>query len=287
VTVESNNAPALDLAKAIEEGGAIFAGKAEFGLTAGNAAGPDDGDGYDARFWKEENRVIVATVEPWLAMSMMVQHLGDPVPMPDGRMTHWHFDCFEGMDVVRKYAQWRTTTRVKFNQVNAPLRIGFLNYSRVGAPDLDTPIRSDKPGGAPYTLGETVATTRDNNVVFEQQRVPAGPSMAKVLEDAPTGSYICFTNLDITAKLREDSKRKAAGRPTTAERQAFIDRITPWNNENAVKISHDRYSAFPFGVVNAAAIMEGMAKIVWGSRPVPAGYISRNIYISSVANKKP
>jgi hypothetical protein len=33
--------------------------------------------------------------------------------------------------------------------------------------------------------------------------------------------------------------------------------------------------------------MNGMAAIVFDPAPVPAGYIQRNIYISSVANKKP
>jgi hypothetical protein len=286
-TAETTNTPSLDEAKAIEEGGKLFAAKAEFGLTAGNQAGPDDGDGYDARYWKEEHRNIVATVEPWLAMSEMVKHLGDPIPMKDGRMTHWHFDCFEGMDVVRKYAEWRTSTRTAFNQKNSPLSIGFNAYLRAGARDLDKPIKSDRPGGAPYSEGEMVATTKGGKMSFETTHIPAGPSMDKVLEDAPAGSWVCFTNLDISAKLLQHSRNKEAGKPIAAAQQAFIDRISPWNNENALKISHDRYSAFPFGVVDAATIMAEMAKIVFDPAPVPAGYIQRNIYISSVVNKKP
>ena len=286
-TAAATNAPPLDEAKAIEEGGKLFAAKADFGLTAGNQVGPDDGDGYDARYWKEDHRHIVATVEPWLAMSEMVKHLGDPIPMKDGRMTHWHFDCFEGMEVVRKYAEWRTTTRTAFNQKNSPLSIGFEAYLRAGARDLDKPIKSDKPGGAPYSEGEMVATTKGGMMNFEPTHIPAGPSMDKVLEDAPTGSWVCFTNLDVSAKLLQHGRNKAAGKPITAAQQAFIDRISPWNNENALKISHDRYSAFPFGVVNAETIMNGMAAIVFDPAPVPAGYIQRNIYISSVANKKP
>jgi hypothetical protein len=283
----TTNTPPLDEAQAIEEGGTLFAAKAHFGLAAGNQTGPDAGDGYDARYWKEEHRSIVATVEPWLAMSEMVKHLGDPIPTKDGRTTHWHFDCFEGMDVVRKYAEWRTSTRTAFNQKNSPLRIGFNAYLQAGARDLDKPIKSDRPGGAPYSEGEPVATTKGGNMIFEPKHIPAGPSMDKVLEDAPAGSWVCFTNLDISAKLLQDSRNKAAGRPITAEQQAFIDRISPWNNENALKIGHDRYSAFPFGIVDAATIMDGMAKIVFDPAPVPAGYIQRNIYISSVANKKP
>jgi hypothetical protein len=286
-TAEATNTPPLDESKAIEEGGKLFAAKADFGLTAGNQAGPDDGDGYDARYWKEEHRNIVATVEPWLAMSEMVKHLGDPIPMKDGRMTHWHFDCFEGMDVVRKYAEWRTSTRTAFNQKNRPLSIGFNAYLRAGARDLDKPIKSDRPGGAPYSQGEMVATTKGGELTFEPTHIPAGPSMDKVLEDAPPGSWVCFTNLDISAKLLQHSRNKEAGKPIAAAQQAFIDRISPWNNENALKIGHDRYSAFPFGIVDAATIMDRMAKIVFDATPVPAGYIQRNIYISLVANKKP
>jgi hypothetical protein len=88
-------------------------------------------------------------------------------------------------------------------------------------------------------------------------------------------------------ELLKHDRDKTAGKPITPAQQAFIDRIAPWNNENALKISHDRYSAFPFGDVDAKTIMEGMAKIVFDPAPVPAGYIKRNIYVSTVANKKP
>jgi hypothetical protein len=285
-TADTTNTPSVDMAKAIEEGGKLFADKAGFGLTAGTRAGPDANDGYDTRYWNEENRSIVSTVEPWLAMSMLVQHLGDPVPMKSGVMTHWHFDCFEGMDVVRKYAEWRTSTRSAFNQKFNPLRIGWTAYLREGAVDLDKPIRSDTPGAKPYTEGPMVETTKGGVMNFEPQRVPAGPSMDKVLEDAPTASWVAFTNIDVTARLLKHSKDVAAGKPISSDEQALIDRITPWEHENALKISHDHYSAFPFGVVNAAAILDGMSKIVFDPNPVPAGYITRNIYVSTVADKK-
>jgi hypothetical protein len=284
----TTTSPAVDLAKATEEGGKLFAEKAGFGLVAGSVQGPDPGDGYDARAWKEESRSLVATVEPWLAMSQLVNYLGEEVPTKDGRKTRWHFDCFEGMDVVRKYAEWRTTPRAEFNRKNTPLRLGFNAYMTYGAADLEKPIRADSGAGKPYTLGdEPKATMKGGVLTFVDEHIPAGPSMAQVLEDAPTGSWICWTNADVTRRLAEYDKLKATGKPVSAAQEELIDRIRPWNNENALKIRHDYYSAFPFGDVGAAEILKGMAEIVFRPSPVPAGYIEKNIFISSIAKKKP
>lgn len=283
---QTTTAASVDLAGAIEEGGKLFADKAEFGVTAGSQAGPDAGDGYDARYWKEEGRALVSIVEPWLAMSLLVQYLGGPIPTVDGRQTRWHFDCFEGMEVVRKYAEWRTVSRSEFNRRNSPLRLGFMAYLRQGAADLEKAIRADSAKGKPYLLGEEKAVMKGGIMAFEPERIPAGTSMAQVLEEAPVGSWICWTNADVTARLLAHEKLKTSGRPIGTAQQEFIDRIKPWENENALKIGRDRYSAFPFGVVTAAEIMQGMAEIVHKPNPVPAGYIAKYIYLSTIAKKK-
>jgi hypothetical protein len=283
-----NNSKPIDYVEAVREGGTLFASKAGFGLTAGNKDGADAADGYDARYWSESGRSITAIVEPYLAMDQMVQHLGELVPTKDGRMTKWHFDCFEGMDVVRKYAEWRTSSREEFNKKNSPLRLGFMSYLFDGsAKDLEQPIHTDGKHGKPYTLGEEKAKVVGGTVTFEREKVPVGKTIDELLAAAPPGSWICFTNADVTARLAKHAKDVAAGKQIKPEDQELIDRITPWNNENALKLGPDQYSAFPFGIVDGNTIKRGMAEIVFRPNAVPSGYIEKNIYISVIANRKP
>jgi hypothetical protein len=268
-------------AEAVKEAGSIFAAKAGFGVTGGSRAGPDENDGYDARFWDEAGRVIVAKVEPWLAMSQMIAHLDDPVPRAGGGTTSWHFDCYEGAQVTGLYADWRTLSREEFNKKNSPLEVGFLSKS---PSHYEKAVLSDRPSGEAYTKSDQPEPTRGprGQQVFEYVKTPVGKPMAQVLDDAPAGSWIIWTNKDVTAKIRAFSARTVAGGTLTADEQALYDRISPWENENALKVSKDRYAAFPFGVVDEKTIVQGMADIVFEPDSAPAGYIESNIYISAV-----
>jgi hypothetical protein len=149
-------------------------------------------------------------------------------------------------------------------------------------------VKVEKPGGAPFRMSDKLKETRgprgQRNLEFV--RIPVGKPMAQVLEEAPVGAWIIWTNKDVTARIAAFSARKQAGQTLTDEEQALWDRIDPWENENALKVARDQYAAFPFGVVNEKEIVEGMAKIVFDRDPVPAGYIERNIFISAIRAPK-
>jgi hypothetical protein len=279
-------------ADAIAEAGRVLARDAKFGVTAGSAAGPDPNDGFDARYWKESGRSIEATVEPWVAMSQMVAHLAEPVPKVGGGTTRWRFDCFEGAEVERLYADWRMLSREAFNKKNAPLKIGFMSYlfDRMEGtrPEyFQKPVKSDKAGDKPYTEGEDrlvrLPSGEYKNVI---PKILVNQSMDQVLDAAPTGSWVIWTNDDVTRRIADHKKRKAAGLPITEAETAHIARIDPWNNENALKVDKDRFSAFPFGVVSEKEIVQGMAAVVFDPDPVPAGYIEKNIRISAISAPK-
>lgn len=272
-------------AEAIKEAATLFAEKAGFGVTAGSAAGPDEHDGYDARFWNEAGRVIVAKVEPWYAMSQMILHLDDPVPKAGGGTTSWHFDCWEGAQVQALYADWRTLSREEFNKRNSPLEVGFFSKS---PSHYQKAVETDRPGGEAYTKSDEPQPTRGprGEQTFDYVKTPVGKTIAQVLADAPVGTWIIWTNKDVTARLGAFSARRQAGGTLTAEEQAFNDRISPWENENALKIGTDQYAAFPFGVVNEERIVKEMAEVVFRPNPVPAGYIERNIFISAIRAPK-
>lgn len=266
-------------AEALKEAGSILQNKAGFGVASGLRAGPDEGDGFDARFWSEAGRVIVATVEPWFAMSQMVAHLGDEVPKAGGGTTRWHFDCYEGAQVERLYADWRTLSREEFNRKNSPLEIGFFSTR----PDYyEKPVLVDKPGGTPFTRSDEPQEVKGRPGTFDYVKTPIGKPMAQVLEEAPPGAWVIWTNRDVTARLRAFSARKAAGQALSDKEQELNDRLSPWENENSLKVGRDQYAAFPFGVVDEKTIVEGMAEIVFRPDPVPAGYIEKNIFISAV-----
>jgi hypothetical protein len=272
-------------AEALKEGSNILAAKAGFGVTSGLRTGADEYDGYDARFWSEAGRVITAKVEPWYAMSQLVAHLDDEVPKEGGGMTHWHFDCWEGAQVTRAYADWRTMTREAFNQKNSPLEIGFLsphtrNY-------YEKPVFLDQPGDKPYTSSDEPQEVKGHPGTFEYVKTPVGKSMTAVLDEAPVGAWVIWSNRDVKAKIAAFSKRIAAGETLSPEEQDLNDRIQPWENENTLKVGKDQYAAFPFGVVDEKTIVDAMAEIVFSPNPVPADYIEKNIYISSIRIEKP
>ena len=279
-------------ADAVAEAGRVLSSDAKFGVTAGAQAGPDPSDGYDARYWKESGRSLEATAEPWVAMSQLVAHLAEQVPRAGGGTTRWRFDCFEGAEVERLYADWRMLSRDAFNQKNTPLKIGFMAYlfDRMAGtrPDyFQKPVKADKQGDKPYTTGEEklvrLRTGAYENII---PKIPVKQTMTEVLDAAPTGSWIIWTNDDVTRRIADHKKRLAAGQTISDAEAELIARIDPWNNENALKVDKDRYAAFPFGVVSEREIIRGMAAIVFGPDPVPAGYIEKYIHISAISAPK-
>ena len=88
------------------------------------------------------------------------------------------------------------------------------------------------------------------------------------MREAPIGTQIVWTNKDAQAKCKKDPHL------------SFCN----YENENATKLGLDEYSAHPFGIVNENTIKEEMAAALFGGNKalIPADYIEKNIYISSM-----
>ena len=94
--------------------------------------------------------------------------------------------------------------------------------------------------------------------------------MRQLLDEAPVGSQVIFTNADAQKKCL------AIPRPN------FCD----YENENTTKLGRGRFFAFPFGDRNEKFIVDEMVKAVLGDGTVPSDYIEKNIYISAIRHPK-
>jgi hypothetical protein len=97
---------------------------------------------------------------------------------------------------------------------------------------------------------------------------PVSKSWATLLEEAPKGSQVIWTNADAQAKCTRDPG---------------LD-FCAFQNENATKIGPDRYWAHPFGIVNEQTIKDKMSESVLGH--VDKAYIKKNVYISALRHPK-
>ena len=263
--VEGMIAPDFDYF--LREGAKLF-GVAGFGLAGGEKAGPDPSDSYDVSMWEEMRHprgVLRAKVSPWLAMDQLVRSIGKKVPKAGGGMTEWRFDCFEFVPLIRIYAYWRTMTKSEFNKKFSPLELGFHARTKLHWGET---IEATRPGEAPFTLGEMRAFEKGGEIIFEPEKLPVGKSWAQLLREAPIGTQIVWTNKDAQAKCKKDPHL------------SFCN----YENENATKLGLDEYSAHPFGIVNENTIKEEMAAALFGGNKalIPADYIEKNIYISSM-----
>jgi|GEM_PF-4141942 len=250
----------------LEEGAEIL-GKAGFGLCAGS---PDEQAGFDASAWLPDPRrlsVIRASISPWRAMEKLVRNIGKDVRKRGGGTTQWKFECAEFVRLLRIYAYWRTMTESEFNKRFAPLELGAL--ARGGGLWEQREYRSDRPGGAPYYYegGEQVGP-----LLMGAKEVPAGKSWAELLDQAPVGAYITWTNLD--------ARNKCSANP----RLDFCDD----QNENATKLGPDRYYVHDLGVLNEKGIKQAMVEAVFGdAAKAPPDYTDRYIYIASLQSPRP
>jgi hypothetical protein len=254
-----------------------------FGRTAGSALGVDPSDAFDARDFREDptrRGVIVATTEPWVAISNMVKNARSPVPSAGGGETFWSFDCFEFVTLSRIYAYFRTMPRAEFNERFNPLTIGATVVQagvepteKRGGLRWDEPIKASKPGEAPYRDKPMEHTESGGQLNFEIKKVPVGQSWAALLRDAPIGTQVTWTNQDAYMRCGKD--------PTLP--------FCSFASENATKIGPDQYSAYPFeGAQTEARIIEAMAAAPFDDpAKVPRGYAQRNIYVSMIRYPKP
>ncbi|HEX8110416.1 MAG TPA: hypothetical protein VF516_21940, partial [Kofleriaceae bacterium] len=240
------------------------------------ARGPDPGDAYDARDWKEEDEplgTLVAKISPWLAMTNLVKNVGSEVPRASGGTTPWRFDCFEFVIVNRIYAYWRTMSRTEFNLKFNPLTLGYnADMAEKTHLSWEPPILASKPGDKPYRKGETKPTMKDGAVTYEIERIPVDKSWDELVRDAPIGTQIIWSNKDTVAKCTKDGTLP------------FCD----YMNENVTKVGQDQYSAHPFGIVSAQRIIDEMATAPFGGdrKKVSKDYVRQNVYISALRYAK-
>ena len=252
----------LTFAEALVEGANILHA-AGFGKVCGNEKGPDEGDGYDARYWTESGREkLVATIEPWMAFKNLLRDLGKDVPNATGGSTKWSFDCYGFVITNEVYADWRTLTRDEFNQRHSPLQLGI--FSHVDTRWEASGIRTTKPGQKPFQdqLGHSEAGMSEIT-----SRITFNKPMSRLLAEAPIGSRVTWTNLDALKKC---------------EASKWTLDFCNYVHENTLKVGPDQYSAHPFGIVAEKVIKEEMAKAVFSDRPVPKGYIEKNIIVALI-----
>jgi hypothetical protein len=259
---ETQAAKKITFDDALREGADLL-GKAEFGLSAGTSTGVDPNDGYDARDWKEgaARGVLVSNVEPWMATNSIVKNIGKPVPKAGGGSTHWSFDCFDFVTVLRVYAYWRTLSRTEFNTKFGRLELGFFSKSPM---QWEQTIVATRPGEQPFKSGGTQVVP--GTMTFRELKIPVGQSWRQLIDNAPVGTQITWANQDAKIKCTQDPNLS----------------FCPFMYENTTKLGPDRYAAHPLGVVNEQKIKEEMAKAVFEGKPVPLHYIEKNIFVSGM-----
>jgi hypothetical protein len=259
---ETQEAKKITFDDALREGAALL-GKAEFGLSAGTSAGVDPNDGYDARDWEEGSArgVLVSKVEPWMAINSIVKNIGKPVPKAGGGSTHWSFDCFDFVTVLRVYAYWRTLSRTEFNTKFGRLELGFFSKSPM---QWEQTIVATRPGEQPFKSGGTQVVP--GTMTFREVKISVGQSWRQLIDNAPVGTQITWANQDAKIKCTKDPNLS----------------FCPYMYENTTKLGPDRYAAHPMGIVNEQTIKEEMAKAVFEGKPVPPHYIEKNIFVSGM-----
>jgi hypothetical protein len=267
-----------------KEAAAVVA-KVEFGSMTGSVGGQvDPADAYDASAWQEiSKKVIRAKIEPWRAMKRLVDKADRPVPTADGQMRRWRFDCFDAVVFARMYARWRTMSRFNFNAFFFPLELGFDSRFAGGAgTEWQSAIMSPGPGASRFIEGK--AEIRINQSGDALERIPVKESWDKLLEEAPIGTQIIWSNKDAQTRcLQAQVAREKGG---TAPDPSYCE---SFQNENTTKLGPDTYLAHPFNVVNRETIETELANAVRDTqdRPMPlAAYKKKFIYISSMRRPK-
>jgi hypothetical protein len=268
----AENLPIIPYEEALKVGAQAL--QPGFGSTCGVTGGQDPSDGYDAGEWQEDaaaglrGQVIRSTTpSAFTAMAHLVANLGKDVPKAGGGRTRWKFDCFEAVQVLHLYATWRSMTREEFDKRFKRLEIGKESITNL---EWKKPYLADNPKQKPYVEGPPDPTPGPGGVMdFHPKKLPANKSWKQILDEAPVGSQVVFSNQDATAKCARDNNLPFC---------AFM-------NENATKLGPDSYFAHPFGVTDRADIEQRMARAVLGDdAPLPQvqQYIRKNIYISGI-----
>ena len=97
---------------------------------------------------------------------------------------------------------------------------------------------------------------------------PVNKPWAKLLEEAPVGSQVIWTNVDAQKKCAKDKDLS----------------FCAFQSENATKLGPDRYWAHPFGIVTEQQIKDKMSEAVIGR--VSKDYIQQNVFISALRHPK-
>jgi hypothetical protein len=273
---QAQQLPLISFEDALKEGSAAL--KPEFGKTYGQSTGIDRADGYDASEWTEVQEgagpdeggrhfIEAKGNSSWVTLKHMFANFGKPVPKAGGGTTLWSFDCFEFVEILHLYARWRSMPAQDFDKKFPKLRIGFFTKA---SGEWQTPFKVDAPKGKPYQLGEMKPVIKrdaagNETQTFEPEKIPSKKSSKKLLDEAPIGTQIIWSNLDAAKKCGVDRT---------------LSFCEAWQNENATKLGSDHYNAYPLGEKNEASIKLEMAQKV--VNPVPPGYIEKNLYISAI-----
>ena len=156
---------------------------------------------------------------------------------------------------------WRTLSRTEFNTKFGQLELGFFAKSPM---QWEQTIEATRSREKPFKSGGIEAAP--GTTTFHEIKIPVGQSWKQLVENAPVGTQITWGNTDARLKCTKDPKRD----------------FCAYTYENTTKLGRDSYSAHPMGVVNEKTIKEEMAKAVFEGRPVPPGYIEKNIFISGM-----
>jgi Domain of unknown function (DUF4157)/Lysine-specific metallo-endopeptidase len=263
--------PKISFQEAMEEGTRVL--RPGFGTACGLSKGPDPTDGYDSRDWEEQPErglkglaLRAKTTSAWVAVDNMIRNIDKDVPRASGGQTRWKFDCFEGVHVLRLYAYWRTMSQAEFDKRFPTVEIGFEStFNR----EWQAATLADRPGGKPFTEGPpSPEPDARGEMNFKPTRIPVQKSWKALLDEAPPGSQVIWTNEDARRKCAKDNALD------------FCDFIS----ENATKLGPDRYWAHPFGVVSEQEVKDKMSEAVIGR--VSKQYIAQNIYISALRHPK-
>jgi Domain of unknown function (DUF4157) len=241
--------PKLTFEQALKEGAAKL--RPKFGVSPNQGGG-----GYDASEWEgyqgedtdppgETILKLKKNVSPWVALDHMFKNIDKEVPSSTGGKTKWSFDCFEYVHILHLYAIWRSMERSEFEKAFPTLEIGFHSARMYG--EWQETFKADRPGQAPYQFikGETIDVPGHISIA-PLSNVPIKKTWQQLLDEAPVGSQIIWSNID-------------------AQKRCSKDKTLPFSsfqNENATKLGKDSYSAHPFGVKTEDYIRTAMATVV-------------------------
>jgi hypothetical protein len=199
--------------------------------------------------------------------------------------TIWECDCFGYVVLNRVYAYYMTLTKKQFN--NKFSKIAFIETNFGPGPDVlsissrshmwqdfERGFETKTRNGTPFVREEDtlVLNPADNSSEQYNFTYVTGKKMDDLVDEAPIGSHVRWTNTDAIVKCRIPQNRSMA--------------FCAYQAENTTKLDRNVYSAHPFGITSKEVIENNMAEAVFRDLKMKVSeqekrkYIEKNIYIS-------